>query len=150
MKNRTIIFVAGVVLPLAIISIVLAISSKSCDYEDVMKLNVAHYLLGYGISSIILWVFFVASFFVMTYKNESTNYNYNYIGVIGIRILSVVNALFGLAWFIVGAIILFRSNIDCIRNESAHVVFALVVWILSVIQICMSCVISKLKKNDSS
>ena len=35
--------------------------------------------------------------------------------------------LFSFAWFIVGAIILFNSNTDCIDIGSTHVVFALVV-----------------------
>lgn len=43
------------------------------------------------------------------------------------------SGLFGIVWFIL--VLLYFSNIECIKLGSAHVIFALVVWCISAVQI---------------
>ena len=47
----------------------------------------------------------------------------------------ILNALFGVAWFIVGGVILFRSNLQCIQIGAPYVVYALIMWLLMAIEI---------------
>ena len=58
-------------------------------------------------------------------------------------LVQVLNMVFGLIWFIIGGIILFRSNISCIRNGTAYVIYALVLWCLTV----CGCLIPKYNKE---
>lgn len=133
---------ALIMLPLAITSIVLGSTSPgTCDYEDKMGLDVAKYLLGLGISSVITCVVLISCYVMLLCDAP--------VAQIGIVIISILNALFGLAWFIVGAVILFRGNIDCIRNGSSHVIYALVLWCISALYFVKNCCSVKIHKDES-
>lgn len=119
-----------VVLPLSIASIVLgATHPGTCDMTDVMGLNVGQYLLGLGIASLILSSMLLILFTTLACCPTGAAAS------IPMIILIVLNGLFGFAWFIVGAVILFRGNIDCIKAGSTHVIYALVLWCISALQI---------------
>jgi len=117
-------------LPLAIVSVVLgsqanAKGNQTCDYQDPMGLNVGTYLIGSGISVFIVMVMMITAYCVL-FKAASAGF--------GVLVcVAVVSSLFNLAWVIIGGIILFRSNLDCIRNGTTHVVFALVMWCFAVL-----------------
>lgn len=113
-----------VALPLGITSIVLSqVEGDQCDYRDQMGLDIKHYLLGGGIASVIAVA--LIAFFGLT------SLCLDEMSVIPIITVVVINALFGLAWFIIGATILFRSNIECIKEGSVPVIYALVLWCIS-------------------
>ena len=101
----------------------------SCDYEDEMGLDVGQYLIGSGIASIII------SFILFSIQLSMLMGNISKSLFASSTFFSILSAIFGTAWFIVGAIILFRGNIDCIREGSAHVIYALVIWCLSALGI---------------
>lgn len=131
-------------LPLAITSIILgATTPGNCDYTDVMGLDVGQYLLGLGISSItvtIVLILLIASF-LLDMKN---------IGIVCITLcVSVLSVFFGLCWFIIGAVILFRGNIECINSGSSHVIYALVLWSVSAFNLLLNCCCIRTKKPDS-
>lgn len=114
-----------VALPLGITSIYLSqAESDQCDYTDKLGLDIKQYLLGSGIASIIVACMIAIFGIMFTCCDEA-------IPSTGIAITVVINSLFGFAWFIIGAIILFRSNIECIREGSIPVIYALVLWCLS-------------------
>lgn len=130
---------------MGIASIVLgAIKPGDCDYNDKMGLDVGEYLIGLGVASIVmsLTLAFLLSLMICGYDTAT-------VGII-IIVVAVINALFGLAWFIVGAVILFRGNIDCIRDGSSHVIFALVLWCLSAFSLVKQCcIVTKQADSDA-
>ena len=111
-------------LPLGITSIVLSQTEKDqCDFSDRLGLNIKEYLLGGGIASVITAVL-IAFFGILSLIIEEWS-------AVPIIFITVLNSLFGVAWFIIGAVILFRSNIECIKEGSVPVIYALVLWCLS-------------------
>lgn len=104
-----------ITLAFAITSIVLSQDGKDCNEKDVMGLSVADYLLGSGISSIILIV--LLGFVLLGYIND--NEESWYFGVIVV----ILYVLFGISWFIIGAVIMFRSNTECIHWESWYCIY---------------------------
>ena len=117
-------------LPLAITEIVLGQMDTTCDITDRMGLNARDYLLGMGISNLILC-------FIIIFPIIGILVNSPLFAIIGTILIFIV-MLFNSAWFIVGAIILFRSNINCINEGAAIVIFALIMWCLSALQIVYS------------
>jgi hypothetical protein len=116
-------------LPLGITSIVLSQTENSaCDYTDQMGLDIKQYLLGSGIVSIIV-ACFVAAFGISSLCLKEFS-------LIPIGVALVLNSIFGIAWFVVGAVILFRSNTECIHEGSVPIIYALVLWCLSATSLC--------------
>lgn len=134
-----IVFICIFVLPLSIAGIVLdVVRPGSCDYKDAMGLDVSQYLLGLGVANCALCLILIPHIIWM-FATESK------ISVISLSVSIIINAHFGLAWFIVGTVILYRGNIDCIRQASVHVIFVLVLWCLSAIQLLATCTRIKIK-----
>lgn len=107
----------------------------TCDVTDPLtKLNVSQYLLGLGIASLILTIALMITM-GMGLRSESESSAL----FIPILILSILSGLFGTAWFVVGGITFFNSNLQCIRLVVVHVIFALVLWCLSALQIVQNC-----------
>lgn len=96
----------------------------TCDYTDVMGLNVSQYLLGLGIPSLIFACVLVICLSMVVICESP-------LSSIPIFVIAILNGVFGTIWFIIGAVILFRSNIQCIQTGCVHVIFALVLWCLS-------------------
>jgi hypothetical protein len=105
-----------------------ALHPGKCDVTDIMGLNISKYLLGLGIASVVTAVSLVICTICLMRGHLSA--------AVPILIISILNVVFGLSWFIVGAIILFRSNLTCIRTGSSHVIFALVLWCISAFKMC--------------
>ena len=110
-----------------------AIQPGDCDYEDTMGLDIGQYLLGLGISSIIITTITIGLLGLLLCGIEPVSTKYTLTGV------NAIAGLFGTAWFIVGGVILFRGNIDCIRDGSSHVIYALVLWCISTFNLLMHC-----------
>ena len=91
-----------IILGIGIADIVLSQMSASCDNMDDMGLNVKNYLLGKGIVEVIYagLLLFMGGIVV-----HNINRDMEYTS--GIFLLCY---LFYIAWFVIGAIILFRSN----------------------------------------
>ena len=113
------------VLPLGIASIVISqTQSDQCDYEDKIGLDIKEYLFIGGIVSVCV------AFVVVVFGSIALCISCMKIPII---IVLVLNGLFAIAWFIIGAFILFRSNLECIKEGSIPVVYALVLWCLTAI-----------------
>ncbi len=121
-----------VIVPLAVASIVLSQQPSQCDHVDVgVNLSVGQWLLGYGIFSLVstFSVCFLLWFFLHT---QAIVWFYMLISI------SFLASLFGIAWFIVGGVVLFRSNLDCIRSGAPTVVFALAMWCLMALTVVVN------------
>ena len=117
-----------------------------CDITDKMGLNVSQYLLGLGISSIAASVLIILCYITILSsisRNEEPKCS-----LVLILFVTILSALFGFAWFIVGAVILFRSNVDCIHQGSATVIYALVLWCLSALHHLEGLCKSRSKRNN--
>lgn len=120
-----IICVLVLALPLGITNIVLSQTEDGeCDHRDTIGLNIKEYLLIGGIVSVSVATL-MAFFGILSICLGSE------LTAIPIMVLTVLNILFGIAFFIIGAVILFRSNIECIHEGSVPVIYALVLWCLS-------------------
>ena len=110
-----------VVLGLGIACLIVSQQAGGCDNKDsATKLKISDWLLGEGVLLVVLGgLMFIAVFWTRSGQGDYL-----------VRFIVLCCALFALAWFIVGAIILFNGNIDCIKNSSGIAIFALVVWCL--------------------
>lgn len=115
------------VLPLGIVNIVMSTHLGECDHEDEMGLDVKQYLLGLGISSVIVSIIAILLLLITLCVDFKFGILYT--------LVIVTNILFGFCWFIIGSIILFRGNIECIEKASVHVIYALVLWCISALDI---------------
>jgi hypothetical protein len=104
------------------------------------------YLIILGVLSIVNAILIISVFLCGVLAVDTENGWFAALACVSI-ILSIISALFGIAWFIIGAIILFNDNIECINEGSATVVFALVMWIISAYQIIVGCCSSS-KRNQ--
>jgi len=121
-------------LPLSIASIVLGvIRPGTCDHKDPMGLDVGNTLLGGGIAALVSVVLFVPRI-VMSLQGKKT-----VVGLYGCMMCCI--GLFMTAWIIVQAVVLFRTNIDCVQEMSSHVTFALVLWSWNAFMMVMPCCI---------
>jgi hypothetical protein len=125
----------------SIAAIVLGKQEGVCDNMDPMGLKVADWLLGYGISGIVM----VALLFLTGVGMLTGNAG----AIIVNTILMWLNGLFGFAWFIVGAVILYRSNVDCIHVGVPAVCYAVFLWAWSAFNICCGSSTNK-KRNDDN
>lgn len=130
---------------LGIACIVLGVTSPGqCDMTDEMGLDVGDYLLGLGIFSLVVMVITAGFSGVIVLGGD----RFATVASMLLCCLAFLSVLFGIAWFIVGAVILFRSNIECIRVGSSHIIFALVLWCMSAFHILQSCSNAR-KKSDN-
>jgi len=117
-------------LPLAITTIVMgAIKPGNCDKTDEMNLNVSTYLIVNGSTNLIFSIIIVTCLFCIYFEKKQTLF------LLILTIFLILYVLFSTAWLIIGGVILFRSNIECIKEESTHVIFALALWSISILQI---------------
>lgn len=119
-----------VLLALSITSIVMSQRDNDCNEKDTMGLSVSDYLIGQGASGFAIAIVLIMIFIGMVTESERC--------LVGGLAAFVGLAFFGLAWFIVGAVILFRSNIDCINEGSNMVIYALVIWCITAFQLVTS------------
>lgn len=124
---------------LGIISLVIGSYKQNGDcphIDEKMGLTIDNYLIGIGVAQLI----FGLTIIIMIYAAANSSFDSNSdTCVLGFgSILIVIIKLFKFAWFIVGAIILFRSNIECINSGETKTVYALVMWIFSAITVLQS------------
>lgn len=119
-----------IILPLSIACILFAtIFIGPCDQSIIENLYAREYLLILGgIDLSVVIMFLILSLFYITNKAL-------YVARPLFVLVSDIDMLFNAIWLIMGGFILFIDNRDCIRTGSAHVVFALVAWILSFIHV---------------
>jgi hypothetical protein len=111
-----------VIIPISIISIILGITKPgSCDITDDVGLDVGNYLLGVGIVGLSAYVP-LCIFYGIAYFNPAIKYPKI------LFYLFILQVLFNFTWFLLAETILFRSNVVCIREGSSHVIFALIIW----------------------
>ena len=109
---------------LGIIAIILSqVRPQDCDIMDSgLQLHAADYLLGVGI----VYLIFGTVFFLRLYYSR-----WHETGLRYLLLLALV--LFSIIWCIIGGIVLFRSNIECIHGgHSVPVISALVYWCLTI------------------
>lgn len=115
-------------IPLSITSMVLSRNNKGCDATDEIGLNVSNYLLTDGIINFIFSLVFVVS---ILYHSSHGCPPKKFI-----YLLLFVNFVFSIIWCAIGGTILYRSNLECIKEGSVHVIFAILMWIISIITCC--------------
>src|SRR5207253_1673739 len=108
-----------------------AIAPGNCDLTDSgTNLTVGNYLIALGVISLTtsLLIIVIGLHFILSGMHLSKANKFCYVIY---AILLVATVLAGFAWFIVGAVVLFRGNLDCIRSGSSHVIYALILWGIS-------------------
>ncbi|XWV25708.1 putative orfan [Tupanvirus soda lake] len=120
-----IIFFCIILLAFSIVTIIMgALSPGSCDHFDKIGINVSDYILGAGISSFVVNLIMTFTFTMILLGII------NSIPIIVIVLLTLYS-IFSFVWFIIGGVVLFRSNIECIKEESPAVIFALILWCIN-------------------
>ena len=126
------------VAPLAVASIAVSQQPSTCDHTDVgLNMNVAQWLLGFGVYYLSMAIMGIGLVLVLGYTNkevEDRKIGSLYFSVL----LTVASLMFVFIWTIFGAVILFRSNVDCINQGSLIPTFALVMWCLTTFIIAVS------------
>lgn len=61
------------------------------------------------------------------------------IGIVGYLVALLVNFLFIISWFIVGGIIIFRDNLDCVKEGTPLGVWAVIIWSLQALYLIAIC-----------
>jgi hypothetical protein len=123
------IFYLVLALPLGIANVVISQHdyNNDCDHTDKMGLDIKDYLLGMGIAQLAITVLVIIFALISLYSEK--------LSAILVFISFVLHALFGLAWFIIGAVVIFRANIDCLHEHSVYAIYALVIWCLCATQL---------------
>lgn len=129
-------------LPVPIASVVIANQNMedSCQSMDSIGLSLSSWLLGAGIVGLVL-ILSLATLVIMFSCHP------NAAGVTTIALM-IFNALFQMIYTTIGAVVLFRSNMDCLNNGTDLGVMSLVVLIFYWISILTSCCSSKSKSNS--
>lgn len=124
--------------PLAIACIVIGSIMKKqtgCDHIDEIGLNVSDYLLIGGCMSLIVNLLYVLESCLLTNGLIVSFSPFT-------KCLYLAYVFFYLIWFILGGIILFRGNLECINEKSSYVIFAVVVWCIHALNFCAGCCIA--------
>ena len=110
--------VAILIYPLGIATTVVgATHPGDCDKTDKkLDLNAAKYCLGLGISSLITGTLLIIALIMIMNGSKA--------GIALILPLTILNALFGIIWFCIGAVILFRANGKKKRPKSKKIFFS--------------------------
>lgn len=126
------------ILPLSIACILFAVEFVGpCDQSVIKNLYAKEYLLIFaGTNIFIIIMFFILSLF---YAMNRAIYFARPLFVL----VSDIDIIFNIIWLIMGALILFVDNRDCIQAVSTHVVFALIAWILSFARVLFCLIVYK-------
>lgn len=147
--SRTIISICSLCcsILLGIVTIVIgALNPGNCNMKsELVDADISTYLIVHGtISILILLLLYGAGIISLC----ATNSPLAAIIVVFEVIVIVLLAIFSIVWFIIGAIILFDANIECINEGSVSVIFALVLWCISAYHILVCCCSHKNKNDD--
>jgi len=130
-----VIFISIIMLGFAVADLVLGIQGSECDTTDAINLNVSDYLIGLGIYQLVNWLIFVIIYCNVIFAEKDVSER----DMISSVVLQCMTSIFGFVWFILGAIILFRSNLDCIHQGTTMVIYALVLWCINAFSVIQSC-----------
>ncbi len=112
--------VLWVTAPLSLTSLILSQQPTACDHVGAkININVAEWLVVFGVFNMVM--FFGCCLMLWRILNR-------HFCPVGAMLTFFVS--FGLAWFIMGAVVLFPANTDCIHQGDTNAVFALVMWAL--------------------
>lgn len=122
-----------ITIPFVIVSIFLGgLAPGKCDHIDKSALTVAKYLLVTGVFDSVIYIpLMVYHYYLWKEIIIITKKKFD--------IFVIIHIIFSVCWSVVGAFVLFRSNKDCINEQSSHVVYALFIWILDLLNIIYSC-----------
>ncbi|AYV75516.1 MAG: hypothetical protein Terrestrivirus2_24 [Terrestrivirus sp.] len=136
-KKKFLFLLAGLILfiPFDITSWVLAGNNFACDHQG-FQFTIQDYMVGAPIISTCAYIFiFIALFIEMKTQNMDPGFH-NIIH----KIFQALIGLFMFAWFVVGAVILFHYNLDCIRSQ-IEVKYATFYWAYTIITLIVGTII---------
>lgn len=120
-----------ILLPFDIASLILSKEAQKGDGDDICDnkddgtgLDVAHYLFYKGLFGIVFSVCIGYGVYVF-FTNDSDGWNFREGGTMT---LCSGYLIFYVIWWIIGGVVLFRSNIECIKEGTDHVIYCLVTW----------------------
>ncbi len=129
--------VIGLPVPLASIIVGVEYMDDDCQKADPIGLSLSNWLLGMGISGVsMLFVVMVSYSSVLCLFGEE-------VLAVTVFILSLINGLFNIIYTTIGAVILFRNNVECIASGNALGELSLVVLIFYWISIVGTCCSAK-------
>jgi bacteriorhodopsin len=132
----TISYLFTLVLGLGITSLVLSVNYNiMCNNVDVSGVNITRYMYGYGISQIISFVIlsFISRCGKVNTKEEDKASVFS-----TSRMAMILLILFNVCWFIVGGLVILRSNLECLTIENPVNLYVIISWCLFGIQIVIS------------
>lgn len=136
--NVLLFVLAAIYLSLGIASIAISQYSDCSDTDEKTGLSLSEWLLAYGINLLALAVAFAVTAFEQARSAGVA------MGVL------ICGLLFNMAWFIVGGVVLFRANVDCIRTAASLPIFALVMWSLSAFSLLRACCMQPSSRESSA
>lgn len=123
------------------------IQIDSCNNKDnLTALNVSQYLIGGGCVNIAFSLILIG-FVSFTSRNRTVNMSSDYAQHYDLTyypmtypVLLII--MFNIGWsIVVGAIILFNGNIDCIANGSIRACFGKWFWCISILRVIRDCIV---------
>jgi hypothetical protein len=136
----------AIVLALPITSIVLGVKKPgNCtDVVDPSGIDVGTYLIVHGSIHIVTGIplLFVAVCIAVGSMEGAA------VTSIIFLLFCLIRTIFIFVWFIIGAIVLYRSNIKCINNGAPYAVYAVVMWVLDACTIIQECNTNKQNYNE--
>lgn len=122
----------------------------SCNHTDIMGLNLEEFLKGVGIWMLIFWPF--QAIFGFLFIRECKN---KYFEIIFIT-FHILNLSFSITYYILGAMILYRSNMDCLINSTINGInlatrtqmLLVIHWLLILLYIFINFTINYLRKKN--
>ena len=111
------------VLATAIGAIVTYFLDKPCDHHGIGGINISSYLLGYGIIFTLMILFhLIMAYFIASHSPYS---KLRRITLSIICVLSMLGYLVSIAWIVIGSVVMFRSNMDCIKHYDPYALSSL-------------------------
>lgn len=141
-----IIFITLCEFPLAFVCIFNgSFAHDPCDHTSTIGFNTAQYLFVLGFIIGLTAILHVLNLISWLCYPELKWYIF-YEGCCSVLFIAI-----NMCWFIIGAIVIFKDNLDCIRARSFTVTFALVVWSISFLIMLWTCCypLCKVKRTDS-
>jgi hypothetical protein len=104
-------------------------NSDVCDHVDSeIGSNVRNYLIGFACAYLVTFLLMMLFCICAKYVKCSQTW-----AELLFSATFFIHTVFTLIWFILGAIVLFRSNIDCLHQHSIYAVYALIIWCLTIV-----------------
>jgi len=134
---------------LAIAALVVGSEDYNCNnVDDGTNMTITDYLIFYGIvnfiyyGAILLLILMQCIMVCSSTNNVKSHGKLNtsdddsgvILCVMGGYLFLIIMLILNFVVFVMGAVIIFRSNIDCIKQGAGHVIFALVIWGISALQ----------------